>query len=44
MIELSCQILGDHVLVHSGASMKAQAALLKVGDELLLRGRHFIGI
>ena len=44
MIELACQVFGHDVLVHGGPAVKSNAALLKVGDELLLRGRHLVGI
>jgi len=34
MVEFTRQVFGHDVLVDRGATMKAQATLLKVGDEL----------
>ncbi len=44
MVEFPCQVFGHDVLVDGGPSMKAQATLLKIGNELFLRGRHLVGI
>ena len=44
VVELPGQVLGHDVLVHGGPPVKAQATLLQVGDELLLRGWHLVGI